>query len=206
MRRFDDPVVECPYDKAHKMPLPRLQWHLCRCKAKQERDAAQLPTYHCKFNFLHIFFDEQLFKEHEVECEKAQEEVTKKTEANRLSKTWDALNLSDDSWDGEPIVWDASKRQKNKTQNYWGQELDLAASAPELVSATKETCNIEANPINPFDGLEEIMNPYSARWMMLWIVMVIVMIAAFVLTQGKSLPCPDWLNSNDLRQRLKFSL
>ena len=61
--------------------------------------------------------------------------MSEKIEADRFSKTWDATNLSDDSWDGKKLVWDASKRQKNKTQNYWGQELNLAASAPELVSA-----------------------------------------------------------------------
>ena len=34
MRSHTDPMVECPYDKNHKMPAPRLMWHFPKCKAK----------------------------------------------------------------------------------------------------------------------------------------------------------------------------
>ena len=69
MRNFNDPTVECPYNKGHKMPAPRLQWHLVKCKSKQERQQAGLLDYHCKYNFMHIFFTQEELDSHLVECE-----------------------------------------------------------------------------------------------------------------------------------------
>ena len=28
MRSYDDKIISCPYNKNHKMPAPRLVWHL----------------------------------------------------------------------------------------------------------------------------------------------------------------------------------
>ena len=63
------PIVECPYDKNHKMSQTRLQWHLVKCKAKISRQQLNLPEYHCKFNYLHIFFTEEEIQKHETKCQ-----------------------------------------------------------------------------------------------------------------------------------------
>jgi len=92
MRRHSDPIVECPYDKSHSMPLPRLQWHLVKCNAKKIRDEMNLPTYHCKYNYLHIHFDEAKFAEHEEACRievERKKEVAAALLPERLSQTWD---------------------------------------------------------------------------------------------------------------------
>ena len=51
------------------MPQTRLQWHLVKCKAKLERQKLNLPDYHCKYNYLHIFFSETELKEHQDTCQ-----------------------------------------------------------------------------------------------------------------------------------------
>ena len=68
MRRFDDEQVICPFDKQHKMPSARLQWHLVKCRSKLEREQQGLPTYHCKFHYMHIFFDKEELHTHEADC------------------------------------------------------------------------------------------------------------------------------------------
>ena len=69
MRRHDDEIVECPFDKSHKMPYPRLQWHLAnKCKAKIAREQMGLPILRCQYNFLHVFFEEGPLAEHEANC------------------------------------------------------------------------------------------------------------------------------------------
>jgi len=73
MRNHDDPMVTCPYDKSHKMPAPRLQWHLVKCKARIERNNLGLPEYHCKYNFMHLFFTKEELEEHEAQCEQEKE-------------------------------------------------------------------------------------------------------------------------------------
>lgn len=70
MRNHQDPFVTCPYDKAHKMPAKRLQWHFAKCKAKQERFDLGLPDFHCRHNWMHIFLSEDELKAHELDCEK----------------------------------------------------------------------------------------------------------------------------------------
>ena len=69
MKSFDDPQVCCPYDKNHKMPYPRLQWHLVKCKSKLERQKLGLDEFHCKFNYMHIFFSKDELNEHQANCE-----------------------------------------------------------------------------------------------------------------------------------------
>ena len=68
MRRHDDPIITCPFDKAHKMPSVRLQWHLARCTAKKFRQEQGLPIFNCKYNFLHIYLDQTELDKHEETC------------------------------------------------------------------------------------------------------------------------------------------
>jgi hypothetical protein len=68
MRSKNDKFVVCPFDKAHTMPAPRLQWHLAKCKSKLARDQQGFPTFHCRFNYMHIYFDKDECQKHESEC------------------------------------------------------------------------------------------------------------------------------------------
>ena len=68
MRSHDDLYVHCPFNYAHVMPHPRLQWHLAKCPAKVTREKDGLPTYRCFFNSLHIYIDKEKLKEHESNC------------------------------------------------------------------------------------------------------------------------------------------
>ena len=71
MRSAGDAMVYCPYDERHKMPKPRLQWHLATCKTKKEHEASGNPTYRCKYNFFHIYFDGKDCSDHEAHCQSA---------------------------------------------------------------------------------------------------------------------------------------
>ena len=88
MRGFSDPVVTCPYDKSHKMPAKRLQWHFAKCKAKQERAQLGLPDYHCRFNFYHLFFTKEELDEHEADCERESEDrkATRLENQNKINQ------------------------------------------------------------------------------------------------------------------------
>ena len=69
MRRFDDAIIQCPFDKAHKMPSARLQWHLASCKTKKARIEQQLPILHCANNYYHIFLDQADLDAHTEACD-----------------------------------------------------------------------------------------------------------------------------------------
>ena len=91
-------MVSCPYDKAHKMSAPRLQWHLVKCKAKAERMALGLPEYHCKFNYMHLFFTQEELDTHQDQCEKDQEEkerlrMQEQNNVNRALENQDETEL-----------------------------------------------------------------------------------------------------------------
>jgi hypothetical protein len=62
------------------MPSLRLQWHLARCPAKKNREREGLPTFHCKHNYLHIFFEQTTLFEHEANCEYAKSRETQRLE------------------------------------------------------------------------------------------------------------------------------
>ena len=70
MRRHTDPYINCPFDRQHTMPEPRLQWHLNKCKARAKHIEEGKPVYHCKFFQLHIFFTENGLARHESLCDK----------------------------------------------------------------------------------------------------------------------------------------
>ena len=93
MRRNDDEIVECPFDSSHKMPLPRLQWHLAnKCKAKQAREEMNLPIFYCKHNFQHVFFDDDSLADHLWECPskpKPSLGVDGKNNLTTAKTTWD---------------------------------------------------------------------------------------------------------------------
>ena len=83
-----DEMVTCPYNKGHRMPSMKLKWHLVKCKAKKERDELGLAEYHCKMNWMHIFFTKEELLEHEAECELAcearrQEKIAEQLEMNQ---------------------------------------------------------------------------------------------------------------------------
>jgi hypothetical protein len=126
MRKYTDPIVECPFDPAHKMPQPRLQWHLVKCSAKIKREQAGLPIFNCKNNFSHIFLEADKLNEHEIECDRVIE--SKKKADRALSNTWDGLattstaadgNVDDDGWSNsidQPLDVDAWDMKGGKTR------------------------------------------------------------------------------------------
>ena len=128
MRNFDDETVTCPFDTRHRMPKPRLTWHLAKCQAKKDHEAAGLPVFRCRNNVLHIFLDEAAKDEHEAACDSHQPE--------RLSRSTvePAPNADDDL-----KVWDATKRPvSNKTVPSWGSELLFVND--ELIQSLETTC------------------------------------------------------------------
>ena len=107
MRKYTDAVVECPYDKSHKMPQPRLQWHFVKCQEKKDREALNLPTYHCKNNYLHVYFDKDAMDLHEEECDKLSADRKASRTATQTEFFRDYSGLAeDDAWpeqvDGKP--------------------------------------------------------------------------------------------------------
>ena len=38
-------------------------------RAKKEREALGLPEFHCKFNYMHVYFSKDEIVEHEKQCE-----------------------------------------------------------------------------------------------------------------------------------------
>ena len=85
MRRHDDPIVECPFDKNHKMPYMRLTWHLAKCKTKKDHIQKGLPIYHCQYNYSHTYIDKTVFDLHEVHCPNKQK-ITEQLEVEHLHK------------------------------------------------------------------------------------------------------------------------
>ena len=75
MRKFTDPWVHCPFDATHRLPKPRLVWHLSKCPARQALKDKGVPVYHCKNNYLHVFMEEDKLKAHEaLDCDSKREE------------------------------------------------------------------------------------------------------------------------------------
>jgi len=68
MRRFDDPIVPCPFDASHRLQEPRLQWHLLKCPARTKHAEEGKPVFHCPNNFLHIYFTEADLQGHMAVC------------------------------------------------------------------------------------------------------------------------------------------
>ena len=99
MRTHQDPFVNCPYDKAHKMPAKRLIWHFAKCKAKQERFDLGLPDFHCKFNCNHIFLSQEELQAHELDC---QLKVDQKKE-QRLEDQQTLNKALENSQDGDDL-------------------------------------------------------------------------------------------------------
>ena len=91
MKRFDDEQVVCPFDEKHKMPKQRLQWHLVKCRAKLEREQQGLPTYHCKYHYQHIYFDEEKLATHEETCDFQPVEKQESRDADDASKSWESI-------------------------------------------------------------------------------------------------------------------
>ena len=65
MKRFDDEKVECPFYDHHKMPKQRLQWHVPKCEAKFRKECPHVEVFHCKYNYLHIYFEKDVLESHE---------------------------------------------------------------------------------------------------------------------------------------------
>lgn len=61
--------ILCPFDKNHKMPRRRLVWHLARCKTRAKHLEDGKPVFHCRYNHMHIYFEEADLKSHEETCE-----------------------------------------------------------------------------------------------------------------------------------------
>ena len=70
MKSYTDNIICCPFDKLHKMPSQRLQWHIVKCPTKVYREKNGLPIYHCKFYYLHIYLEKHELDMHEKFCVK----------------------------------------------------------------------------------------------------------------------------------------
>ena len=82
MRKFTDPWVYCPFDATHRLPKPRLVWHLDKCPARQVLKDKGVPVFHCKNNYLHIFMEQEKLNQHEEsgECESKRDSVQEITQ------------------------------------------------------------------------------------------------------------------------------
>lgn len=96
MRRFDDPYIACPFDEKHRMPKPRLIWHLKRCSAMRMRKQLGLPIFHCKWNYLHIYLEMDSLKEHEQDCESSKAAEDRKLEINKENERLSSTVVVDD--------------------------------------------------------------------------------------------------------------
>jgi len=54
-------TISCPFDASHKMPEPRLQWHILRCPKRS-------AMFHCKHSFKHHFLTKAARDRHQDEC------------------------------------------------------------------------------------------------------------------------------------------
>lgn len=65
MRRYDEFKIRCPYIPSEQMPYLSFQKHQLKCKMKFLAEYPSRRVFHCKYNYMHIFFDEALLREHE---------------------------------------------------------------------------------------------------------------------------------------------
>jgi hypothetical protein len=71
MRRYDDPIVTCIFDKSHRMPEPRLQWHYIKCQAREDYlDIEGNEVFNCQFYHLHMFLSQTEVEAHQKVCPK----------------------------------------------------------------------------------------------------------------------------------------
>ncbi|CDW83050.1 UNKNOWN [Stylonychia lemnae] len=95
MRRYDDPKIICPFDKSHIMPSIRFTWHMKKCKDQYLVKNPTSTVWHCKYHYLHIYFDENVLKQHYTECEHHPDKIKAKNE--QTIKDWQQLRITEDN-------------------------------------------------------------------------------------------------------------
>ena len=158
MRRHDDEIVECPFDKSHKMPYPRLQWHLAnKCKAKIAREQMGLPILRCQFNFLHVFFEDSELASHEATCtsKPKAKDVAEKNEWHIAKSASDVQGVVDSIWNNPhsdllktvqsktvPVIsgrsWDSTTAEEEKSSE-WNMEQKISERDHQEQKQRKES-------------------------------------------------------------------
>lgn len=74
MNHYDDIKVRCPFEREHILPMLRVQYHCVKCEQKYLNANPGKKVYHCKYNYMHIFLDEEKLKSHQsaLVCKKDQ--------------------------------------------------------------------------------------------------------------------------------------
>ncbi|MED6290319.1 hypothetical protein CHARACLAT_011898 [Characodon lateralis] len=109
-------LLQCPFDKSHKIRSSRLPYHLIKCRKNHEKLARQLET--CPFNARHLILKNEL-PHHIKTCEdrtSADDGSTQEPRAWQVPiNTWVNPNTTED-WDKEveecqtPFVWGLSSQ------------------------------------------------------------------------------------------------
>jgi U11-48K-like CHHC zinc finger len=68
MNSHESIIVKCPFDQSHRVPQPRLLWHVAKCPDHKKWKLEGKPIYHCKFNHSHILLKEGEISVHELNC------------------------------------------------------------------------------------------------------------------------------------------
>eukprot|EP00347_Sterkiella_histriomuscorum_P017537 403348958 len=153
MRRFDNPKVECPFNKLHVVQKPRLVWHLQKCPDMQKYilehggyENINNILFRCKYNYVHIFFDSESRDKHEMgtDCEDNNEEMKRlkkerdeqddwglhdsqnavNDQSNTQQSTNSSLDDTDIGWGHQPILSQTTENTQSNVNNIWSDEND----------------------------------------------------------------------------------
>ncbi|CAI2370566.1 unnamed protein product [Moneuplotes crassus] len=122
MRRADDPMVKCHFDRSHVMPRPRYQWHLVKCKAHKKYQDSGRPIYHCKWNYMHIFFTEAKLLNHQKNCHDKDEEFEKNQAKLKLIENRKTQEQKDSEYKQAIAKWNQSGSDSSSEDEGEGRE------------------------------------------------------------------------------------
>ena len=60
--------VRCPFNSSHELRVPKLAFHLAKCPDHKLRKQHNLPIFHCRWHYLHIFLNITDLSRHEEVC------------------------------------------------------------------------------------------------------------------------------------------
>ena len=127
---IQDEYVTCPYNKGHNMPSMKLKWHLVKCKAKKERDELGLAEYHCKMNWMHIFFTKEELLDHEKQCEKACEQ--RKQDKIEAQHEWNQILQNPNENADDLKVYRADQEVDRKRSNCFLDDFKIAKKVDKI--------------------------------------------------------------------------
>ena len=184
MRRHDDPIVECPFDKNHKMPHMRLTWHLAKCKSKKDHIQKGLPIYHCQYNYSHTYIDKTVFDAHEEQCPNKQK-ITEQLEVEQIHK----LNRSE-------MCMATSGDLCSDDENDVAVNQEVESTTPETPPSDQVDSNFEsvkvisfAEEVDKHERVQEQLDQRVTIAILFWLLVVLICMLEFSwrLTSGMDL-------------------